>query len=135
MLRRAEQESGGDVCLRYWLTNRRVAPVAESGGAHISQHVAILRVDRKSIESTFYRSSLALTLGTRQMPRPIRADQAGLNFEQIRRFQFPFHQFRFSAKFIRRVTLWRAEDFTPRLADRDRPAFRKSSAPRLPRRL
>jgi type I restriction enzyme S subunit len=70
----------------------RVAPVPEeSEPAHISQHVAILRLDTKALLPVFLSFFLSLPSGgQRQIARAQYGQtKPGLNFEQIKRFQIP----------------------------------------------
>lgn len=84
----------------------RVAPVPEElAGAYISQHVAILRVDPKSIEPRFLSFFLSLDTGGQRQIAKVQYGQTkpGLNFEQIRRFQIPVPTIQDQHEFIRRV--------------------------------
>jgi type I restriction enzyme S subunit len=70
----------------------RVAPVPEKlAGGFISQHVAILRIDRASLDPRFLAFFLSLRDGGQSQISRMQYGQTkpGLNFEQIRSLQIP----------------------------------------------
>jgi type I restriction enzyme, S subunit len=70
----------------------RVAPVKEEiAGGFISQHVAILRPDPKSINSIFLSFFLNMPTGGQRQIAKVQYGQTkpGLNFEQINNFKIP----------------------------------------------
>jgi type I restriction enzyme, S subunit len=104
---RRTQVRSGDVLLT--ITGSRIGRVAavpkELEGSHISQHVAILRVDSKRIEPTFLAYFLSLEGGGQRQIAKAQYGQTkpGLNFEQIRRFQIPVPSIDLQREFVRRV--------------------------------
>jgi type I restriction enzyme S subunit len=70
----------------------RVAPAAsDDSGAYVSQHVAILRLDRSKLIPSFVSFFLSMPgLGQSQIKKAQYGQtKPGLNFEQIRRFSIP----------------------------------------------
>lgn len=70
----------------------RVAPAAsDDSGAYVSQHVAILRLDRSKLIPSFVSFFLSMPgLGQSQIKKAQYGQtKPGLNFEQIRRFSVP----------------------------------------------
>jgi type I restriction enzyme, S subunit len=84
----------------------RVAPVPEDlEGAYISQHVAILRIDPKTLDPRFLSFFLSLDTGGQRQIAKVQYGQTkpGLNFEQIRRFQIPVPPIHEQDEFVRRI--------------------------------
>lgn len=85
----------------------RAAPVpTDFGPAFVSQHVAILRMDRTKLDPTFLSYFLSLEDGGQKQISQNQYGQTkpGLNFEQIGRFRLP------------EVPLERQKEFTARIA-------------------
>ena len=84
----------------------RVAPVPDDLGiGYISQHVAILRVNKQCIDPRFLSFYLSLEAGGQRQIASAQYGQTkpGLNFEQIRRFKIPVPSVRLQEEFARRV--------------------------------
>jgi type I restriction enzyme, S subunit len=84
----------------------RVAPVlARDAGAHISQHVAILRPVPNLIDPVFLSYFLSLPNGGQRQIAKSQYGQTkpGLNFEQIRNFKVPHARLNQQAEFCERV--------------------------------
>jgi type I restriction enzyme S subunit len=84
----------------------RVAPLpAELEGSYVSQHVAILRPDRRRIDSLFLSFFLSFEAGGQRQIAKAQYGQTkpGLNFEQIRRFQVPVPPIALQHEFVRRI--------------------------------
>jgi type I restriction enzyme S subunit len=81
----------GDVLLT--ITGSLIGRVAAAGpecdGAHVSQHVAILRIDESRMSPSFLSFFLSLKQGGQAQIQRMQYGQTkpGLNFEQIQRFQ------------------------------------------------
>jgi type I restriction enzyme S subunit len=83
----------------------RVAPVPVSiGTAYVSQHVAILRLD-KSLHPLFLSMFLSEERGGQEQIRKMQYGQTkpGLNFDQIRAFKIPYPPFHLQEKFAQIV--------------------------------
>jgi type I restriction enzyme S subunit len=84
----------------------RVAPVPEElKSAYVSQHVAILRPDKKVLLPVFLSFFLSLSSGGQYQIARAQYGQTkpGLNFEQIRRFQLPVPPIEEQERFCRLV--------------------------------
>lgn len=84
----------------------RVAPVLTNNhGAFISQHVAILRFDKKKIEPAFLAYFLSLAHGGQRQIENSQYGQTkpGLNFDQIRGFKIPNAPIELQQKFCQRL--------------------------------
>ena len=97
----------GDVLLT--ITGSRIGRVAaapsELDGAYISQHVAILRIDRSRLLPKFLSYFLSLDVGGQRQIAKSQYGQTkpGLNFEQIERFKVPVPPMEMQLKFAMRV--------------------------------
>jgi type I restriction enzyme S subunit len=98
----------GDVLLT--ITGSRIGRVsavpARLGGAFVSQHVAILRPDHRTLRSEFLAFVLSLPMvGQRQIAGfQYGQTKPGLNFEQIRGFSLPVPSIVAQDEFRRRLT-------------------------------
>jgi type I restriction enzyme, S subunit len=84
----------------------RVAPVKEEiAGGFISQHVAILRPDPKSINSIFLSFFLNMPTGGQRQIANVQYGQTkpGLNFEQINNFKIPVASLSRQQEFAQRI--------------------------------
>jgi type I restriction enzyme, S subunit len=84
----------------------RVAPVKEEiAGGFISQHVAILRPDPKSINSIFLSFFLNMPTGGQRQIAKVQYGQTkpGLNFEQINNFKIPVASLSRQQEFAQRI--------------------------------
>ncbi|WP_293351503.1 MULTISPECIES: restriction endonuclease subunit S [unclassified Microcoleus] len=104
---RRTQVKNGDVLLT--ITGSRIgraAPVPnELQGAYISQHVAILRLDPKSISPLFLSFFLSFKTGGQRQIAKVQYGQTkpGLKFEQIKNFQVPIPSIDLQQEFVHRV--------------------------------
>lgn len=86
----------------------RVAPaMSKHCGAFISQHVAILRLDRKKLDPIFLSYYLSLAHGGQRQIEKSQYGQTkpGLNFDQIRAFRIPDVPIRQQQEFCQRLCL------------------------------
>jgi type I restriction enzyme, S subunit len=84
----------------------RVSPAPKRlEGAYISQHVAILRLDKKRMEPSFLSYFLSLGSGGQRQITKAQYGQTkpGLNFEQIRQFQIPVPSVTSQREFVQRM--------------------------------
>lgn len=99
----------GDVLLT--ITGSRIGRVAAApsqlDGAYISQHVAILRIDRARLLPEFLSYFLSLEVGGQRQIAKSQYGQTkpGLNFEQIERFKVPVPPMEMQLKFANRVAV------------------------------
>jgi type I restriction enzyme, S subunit len=104
---RRTRVSVGDVLLT--ITGSRIGRVApvnnDLDGAHISQHVAILRADPNRLDPKFMSFFLSLEIGGQRQIAKAQYGQTkpGLNFEQIRHFQLPVPPIQLQREFAHRV--------------------------------
>ncbi|RTL81487.1 MAG: restriction endonuclease subunit S [Hyphomicrobiales bacterium] len=86
------------------------ATSSEHGGAYISQHVAIIRVDRQKLLPDFLSFYLSLRDGGQRQIEKCQYGQTkpGLNFEQIRAFEIPRPPLPLQQSFCERISLSRA---------------------------
>ncbi len=104
---RRTQVKNGDVLLT--ITGSRIgraAPVPnELQGAYISQHVAILRLDPKSISPLFLSFFLSFKTGGQRQIAKVQYGQTkpGLKFEQIKNFQVPIPSIDLQQEFVHRI--------------------------------
>jgi type I restriction enzyme S subunit len=105
---RRTRTQAGDVLLT--ITGSRIGRVAplpvELEGSYVSQHVAILRPDRRRIDPLFLSFFLSFEAGGQRQIAKAQYGQTkpGLNFEQIRRFQVPVPPLALQHEFVRRVS-------------------------------
>lgn len=84
----------------------RVAPVPDTlAGSYISQHVAILRVNKSRLVPGFLSRFLSLDLGGQQQIAKAQYGQTkpGLNFDQIRDFRVPVPPVELQREFVHRL--------------------------------
>jgi type I restriction enzyme, S subunit len=96
----------GDVLLT--ITGSRIGRVSavpdELEGAYVSQHVAILRPDPRTLTSRFLAFSLSQIGGQRQVAQSQYGQtKPGLNFEQIRRFEIHVPPIVLQQEFVQRI--------------------------------
>lgn len=97
----------GDVLLT--ITGSRIGRVSavpeEVDGAHVSQHVAILRPSRDQIRPEYLSFFLSLRVGGQRQIASVQYGQTkpGLNFQQIREFKIPTPAIGLQDEFVERV--------------------------------
>lgn len=105
---RRTRVSAGDVLLT--ITGSQIGRVAAATndleGSFVSQHVAILRVDKNRIEPRFLSFFLSLEKGGQRQIAKSQYGQTkpGLNFEQIRRFKIPVPSIEVQQAFVSRAS-------------------------------